>query len=284
MGSLFNTVFTMLLGWVRTVSASIWRGLTRPDGGSMGWLGENWQFLALALCALGLALDLAVYLIRWQPYRVWRRFFRELRGRKERNKSSSMEDEGDMPEKTRAYGGVPTKITKETEEVSRLFPDVPENEFVTEPEPETLPDRKRKADPLPSGGRPVLPVREKSRRAFPETPAPWNEDPEEDTEPGKLPSWKWERTEDSPVSGAAVRGYYVDQETEGGPEDSGTTERFQQAIIPRRRRRVRNLFSESEQNLSYTAPQELIDRREAYRRPVYPRNWKGGTGQGDEDD
>ena len=32
--------------------------------------------LLIALCVLGVALDLLVYLLRWKPYRVWNSFFR----------------------------------------------------------------------------------------------------------------------------------------------------------------------------------------------------------------
>ncbi len=61
-------------------------------------------------------------------------------------------------------------------------------------------------------------------------------------------------------------------------EDPGVTARFEQAIRPRRRRaRMKDLFNEERTEPEYTAPQELIDRREAYHSPVYPRSWKGNN-------
>ncbi len=56
-------------------------------------------------------------------------------------------------------------------------------------------------------------------------------------------------------------------------EPEGTTAAFEQAIRPVRRRRVTRLFSEKGEE-DTASPDELIDRYAAYRRPVYPRNWK----------
>ena len=58
--------------------------------------------------------------------------------------------------------------------------------------------------------------------------------------------------------------------------DHSMTERFEQAIRPQKRRssRVARFFREEDSETDYIAPQDLIDRREAYRSPVYPSNWK----------
>ena len=73
MGTLANSLFQILLGWTRTLSAEIWNTFSSPDGTTLlSWLGEHWKGLALLMCAAGLAVDLIVYLFRWQPYRVWR--------------------------------------------------------------------------------------------------------------------------------------------------------------------------------------------------------------------
>ena len=72
MGTLANSLFLALLGWIRTLSAEIWNTLFSPGRTTLlSWLGEHWKGLALALCAAGLTVDLIVYLFRWQPYRVW---------------------------------------------------------------------------------------------------------------------------------------------------------------------------------------------------------------------
>lgn len=77
--------------------------------------------------------------------------------------------------------------------------------------------------------------------------------------------------QNSPYSGTRYRTYDEDSDAV-----SEMTSRFEQAIRPRRRGgRVARLFRDEEEKTEYTAPQELIDKREAYRKPVYPRNWKG---------
>ncbi len=101
-------------------------------------------------------------------------------------------------------------------------------------------------------------------------PRVWNWD---DPEPAaQNPVMQTEATD--PQAGSAVR-----EETQTAEnDDPGVTARFEQAIRPRRRRaRMKDLFSEEGPQAEYTAPQELIDRREAYYRPVYPRNWKGNN-------
>ena len=77
MGNFANTLFSVLLGWVQQAVAWLW-SLAGSDGanGLMGWVTDNWLLLAVGLCLLGAAVDLIVYIIRWQPYRVWRLFAR----------------------------------------------------------------------------------------------------------------------------------------------------------------------------------------------------------------
>ena len=90
MGNFANTLFSVLLGWVQSATAWLWSLMTSDGaGGLMGWVLDNWLALAVGLCLLGLAVDWIVYLIRWQPYRVWRNF---LRGRDE------PEQEEELPE------------------------------------------------------------------------------------------------------------------------------------------------------------------------------------------
>ncbi len=102
-------------------------------------------------------------------------------------------------------------------------------------------------------------------------------------------AWAWDhspeigREEQRVLEATGARGYrepaMQESETPSEPE-MGVTSRFEQAIRPRRRRaRVTSLFSEEPAEQHYQAPQELIDRREAYHRPIYPRSWKGNKNQ-----
>ena len=74
MGQFANTLFSMLLGWVQTAAAELWGLITQADASAwLKWLVENWLPLTLALCIGGVMIDFIVYLIRWQPYRMWGR-------------------------------------------------------------------------------------------------------------------------------------------------------------------------------------------------------------------
>ncbi|MCQ2457890.1 MAG: hypothetical protein MJ142_04045 [Clostridia bacterium] len=72
MGSLVTSIFTVMLGWVRSVAAWTRELLNGERGSGSQWLGEHWIIIFIALCVIGALIDLAVYLARWQPFRVWR--------------------------------------------------------------------------------------------------------------------------------------------------------------------------------------------------------------------
>ena len=79
-----TSVLTMALSWVRGVASSIWRLVGgEGEGGFLDFLAAHWKGLLLGLCIAGLLCDLAVYLLRWRPDKVWVSFFRRLRRRAE---------------------------------------------------------------------------------------------------------------------------------------------------------------------------------------------------------
>ena len=92
MGSFANTLFTIMLGWIQAAAAALWSAFTTENGGSfLQWIGKNWISLAVILCAVGLILDLGVYLLRWRPMQVWKSFFRRLRHGKEEPEEQEQE-------------------------------------------------------------------------------------------------------------------------------------------------------------------------------------------------
>ena len=82
MGSFANTVFSLLLGWLRGLISLIWSALT-SDGGEtfFSFIENNWIMITVIVCVLGLAVDFAVYFFRWQPYKVWQTFLRHVKGK-----------------------------------------------------------------------------------------------------------------------------------------------------------------------------------------------------------
>ena len=220
MGTLANSVFQAMLGWIRALCVQVWTTASSPDSATLlTWIGAHWKGMTLILCAAGLILDLMIYLIRWQPYRAWRSFFLRRRNRREMREEEPEEEPMAMP----------------VAAVSAMR-------------------MERQA-----------PWREEA------SPAPEDEEPEEDG-----PIYRDDSSEEFPEE--ATDGQ--EPETWSRNEPEGTTAAFEQAILPRKRRRVSRLFSEGDETPS--APDELIDRYAAYRRPVYPRSWK--TGEGDEEE
>ena len=76
MGSFINALFNFLLGWIRGTAQWLWNMVTSDShGGLLGWAMRNWLPLVILLCIFGVVMDFLVYLIRWQPYRVWGNFW-----------------------------------------------------------------------------------------------------------------------------------------------------------------------------------------------------------------
>ena len=77
MGQFAGSLFRLLLGWVKTAAAWLWGLINNADTSAwLRWLVDNWLPIVLALCIGGVVVDFIIYLIRWQPYRVWGLFRR----------------------------------------------------------------------------------------------------------------------------------------------------------------------------------------------------------------
>lgn len=84
MGSFANTVFSILLGWMQGLISAIWSAFRGKEGKSFfQFIGNNWIKIAVILCAVGAIVDFSVYFFRWQPYKVWRSFWRRLKNKGE---------------------------------------------------------------------------------------------------------------------------------------------------------------------------------------------------------
>ena len=85
MGSFINALFNFLLGWIRGTAQWLWNMVTSDShGGLLGWAMRNWLPLVILLCIFGVVMDFLVYLIRWQPYRVWGNFWTRFRPKRAR--------------------------------------------------------------------------------------------------------------------------------------------------------------------------------------------------------
>lgn len=90
MGQFASTIFSALLGWVQTAASWLWGLVTNTDVSAwVKWLLDNWLPLVILLCVGGLVIDFAVYLLRWQPYRVWRSFLLRFSRKEEPTEEAS---------------------------------------------------------------------------------------------------------------------------------------------------------------------------------------------------
>ena len=118
MGTLADSLFNLLMGWVRALVNAIWALFTTDHTTLLEFLGKNWVLIVVVILAAGLAIDWLVWLIRWQPYHLWaRRARRFLR---------MPEPEQDERRKKRAPGGEETQ--KMPAAYAQADSDVPEEE------------------------------------------------------------------------------------------------------------------------------------------------------------
>ena len=75
-----QTLFSALLGWIRTLVEGVWDILFSSDAQQwLRWVGDNWMVLLVFLCLCGVALDYIVWFFRWRPYYVWGSSMRKVR-------------------------------------------------------------------------------------------------------------------------------------------------------------------------------------------------------------
>lgn len=73
MGSFATTLFSVLTEMIKRMISGLWALISgESSGGFIAWVLDNWLMLVILLCVAGVLIDLVIYLIRWQPYRVWR--------------------------------------------------------------------------------------------------------------------------------------------------------------------------------------------------------------------
>ena len=121
MGSFSNTIFSLLLGWLQGLISLIWSVMTDKDGNTfLEYIGKNWIIISAVLCLGGLVADFAVYFFRWAPYKVWRTFWRHLKGRRDRTGTET--DENVSEEQTAYFTETDGKTEEEVP--GRSIPDL----------------------------------------------------------------------------------------------------------------------------------------------------------------
>ena len=266
MGTLANSIFQALMGWIRAEALEIWNTCSSPKGTTlMGWVGAHWKGLAVGLCAVGVTVDMIVYLFRWQPYRVWRSQ-RRCRGqqteayrREERPEKGEAETAGPFYDLSE---GIPAEAAEE------LDPSlIRRAQREMKVEPAAMNDAERRDGSIQKTESSLRQNKRSSRRI---SVARYVENAYDEEAEEEIAAChrEWNMGGQAEPSGENSRDEGIDEKEIPGR----TTEKFAQAIRPRRRRSVRAMLTDRQDQITET-PDQLIDRNEAYRQPVYPRGW-----------
>lgn len=126
MGTLADSLFNLLMGWVRALVNAIWALFTTDHTTLLEFLGKNWVLIVVVILAAGLAIDWLVWLIRWQPYHLWarraRRFLRmpePEQAEKRKRRAPGGDETQKMPA---AYAQADSGAPEEEEEEERWLP------------------------------------------------------------------------------------------------------------------------------------------------------------------
>ena len=90
MNSFANVLFSGFFGWLKSAAQAVYRTLSEPESATLlTKVADHWMILVIILLVAGTAVDLIVYLARWQPYKVWSSFFRRITKKKCHRKEQS---------------------------------------------------------------------------------------------------------------------------------------------------------------------------------------------------
>ena len=78
MGTLADSMFSVLMSWVRALVSAIWALFGSERTTALEFLGKNWLGIAALMIVIGLVVDWLVWLLRWRPYHIWAKRARRL--------------------------------------------------------------------------------------------------------------------------------------------------------------------------------------------------------------
>lgn len=120
MGTLADSLFNLLMGWVRALVNAIWALFTTDHTTLLEFLGKNWVLIVVVILAAGLAIDWLVWLIRWQPYHLWarraRRFLRMPEPEQEEKRKKRAPSGDETQKRPAAYAQADSGAPEEEEE------------------------------------------------------------------------------------------------------------------------------------------------------------------------
>ena len=78
MGTFADSLFSVLMSWVRALVNALWALFTSERTTTLEFLGKNWLLIVVVLVAAGLLMDWVIWLIRWRPYTLWAQRVRKI--------------------------------------------------------------------------------------------------------------------------------------------------------------------------------------------------------------
>ena len=118
-----NAVVNAMLGWLKGLAGWVLKLFNLSGGFSpLKFLADNWLQLLVVLLAIGVALDILVWLVRWRPHWVWFRKKRVVINDKNffaNERYFDDEDEWDAPRRNSAQPAKPRRDWEDSDFVVR---------------------------------------------------------------------------------------------------------------------------------------------------------------------
>ncbi len=150
MNLIADNLFSLLLGWTRSLFNNLWNLITNNGGGFMGFLQRFWLPILILLVLAGTFFDFFVWLIRWRPYYVWSTRLRMRANRRHLSKTSSyMEDLDHSPLDLPEYQHDENMLRQELVDEPVYFEPVAPYEPAYYPPVEEMPEPYYQQEPMP---------------------------------------------------------------------------------------------------------------------------------------
>ena len=89
-----STLFSILLGWFKSIVLFIWSIFENQNHNFLLNFSNSWLYLAIIFCLGGFFIDNIIFLFRWRPYYIWK----SNRSKKLQQKSrKSIEERNNTP-------------------------------------------------------------------------------------------------------------------------------------------------------------------------------------------
>ena len=135
MGTFADSLFTVLMSWVRALVSGLWALFTSDHTTVLEFFGKNWLMIAAVIVGAGLVIDWIIWLLRWQPYHLWAQRARRILRMEEPQEEESVPARAHaaaMPSKKKVYTREQLDESREIEPYTIQIPAVQVQDAVME--------------------------------------------------------------------------------------------------------------------------------------------------------